>query len=307
MNKRTKRVLMLGTCLAPFVIGVSTVMAVKGLSSGPALYNDMEERAAEWQAYAQAQLSDPTASQSVIDTLSPLKNSVCQVAGLEERDGILSGSPGKGALSAALVSSCMGITAIVTGLEDTYLRSEERRVNVTAVIQQLQSIPEMAGTPIFERQDLFRKQLVLLRKELSGGASENFRETVAAQIAVLSNSVITLETNEGELGSRQRAATASLKSQLGEVESIVNNFLAQTAPPETLNEPAELLSSGAAILRWWPRLTPQILLAVGVDLAILWMAGFLAVSRAALRELEAELSGSATGKPNARLNARSKT
>lgn len=290
MNKRTKRTILLGVCLSPFVLGISTVNAVKGLSTGPALYYDMEEKAAEWEGYANQYGSDPETVQSIADTLAPLKNSICTTAGLEEREGLVTGSRGAGALSAALVSACTGLTALDSSLEENRNRSSARRDQIISLLDQLLEVPEQKDLSIFKRQDRFEEIAAALKAVLSAGNPTNFRSTIRAQVAILANSVAELETKEGAFGARQRAAVSELKKQLNEAKAIVSEFLETGATVSSVQEPDALLSSEEAIARWWPRLLPQILAAVGVDLAILWMAAFLSVGRVTLRELRDELA-----------------
>lgn len=287
MNKRLKRTILLGVCLSPFVAGISTVNAINGLSAAPSLYYDMKERAGEWQDYAHAALAAPEAARTIADTLAPSKESICLTAGLEESEGIITGAAGEGALSAAFVSACASMKAIDVTLKDTAQRNDERTLNAAAIIERLLAIPEQSALGIFERQDAFRDAVAPLKDALAAADAENLQEKVRAQAAILTNSVATLETQDTAFGERQRAAVAALQAQLRSVEATLNAFLDESAPRAELTEPADLLSSGAAIARWWPRLLPQILAAIGVDLAILWMAGFLAVSRASLKDMKA--------------------
>lgn len=289
MHKRTKRTMLLAASLMPFVLGISTTMAVKGLATAPALYSDMKERAGEWHSYAEHQQADPAAAQSVADTLAPVHRSICAAANWERTTGGITGSPGKGAVSAALKSSCEGLDAIDETLHATVGRNAQRSKSLAAALSDLEAIPEQEDISIFERQKLFRATVGKIKAELAGGNAENLREKVNAQVAILRNGVIQLDGEDGDFGARQASAIASLKTQLAGVEKTVNGFLAQGVSADGTVEPAELLSSGAAILRWWPRMIPQILLAVAVDLSILWMAAFLAASRASLRDAEIAL------------------
>lgn len=301
MNKKTKRTIILGASLSPFVIGISTIMAIKGLTMAPALYFDMRERAQEWVSYAEYRQADPAAAQSVADTLAPVHHSICTAADMEGSQGLITGSPGKGAVSAALVSSCTGLDAIAETLQQTVERNTRRTESLTAALEALRKIPEQEDLSIFERQNKFRGLASEIRADLAEGSAENLREKVSAQISVLSNSIVQLEPQNGQFGERQTSAVASLKLQLVEVDRIVKGFLELSTSSEDMAEPADLLSSGAAIKRWWPRMVPQILLAIAVDLSILWMATFLTLSRASLRETETALRRKA-GNSRARTN-----
>jgi len=290
MSKKIKRIILLGVSLAPFVGLISTVNAVKGLSTAPALYFDMNAKARDWQSYSHAALAGPAAAQAVADTLAPSRESICLTARLEETDGIVTGAAGKGATSAALASACAAITAIDATLQDAAQRNDERRTDAAKVAGTLLDIPERDDLGIFERQRAFDEALAPLKDALADARNEKLRETVRAQTAILAASVATLETQEGEFGERQRAAVAALKTQMQDVQGTLNGFLDEIAQAPEIDPPAPLLSSGEAIAQWWPRLLPQILAAVGVDLAILWMAGFLAVSRASIKDMKAALN-----------------
>lgn len=286
MNKRMKRIVLLGVCLAPFIGFVSTTNAIKGLAAPPALYFDLNAKARDWQSYSHAALSGPAAARAVADTLAPSRESICLTARLEETDGIVTGAAGKGATSAALASACAAMTAIDATLQDAAQRNDERRTQAAQVAETLLDIPERDDLGIFERQKAFDDALAPLKDALADARNEKLRETVRAQTAILAASVATLETQEGAFGDTQRAAVAALKSQLQDVQGTLNGFLDEIAQDADVDPPAPLLSSGEAIAQWWPRLLPQILAAVGVDLAILWVAGFLAVSRASIRDMK---------------------
>ncbi|MCJ2187896.1 hypothetical protein [Novosphingobium beihaiensis] len=288
MNNRTKRALWLGIGLTPFVLCISTTMAVKGLTTAPALQADMVYEAGQWQTYVERQQTNPAAARSVADTLAPLKQSICTAAELESSGGTITGSGGPGAVSGALQSSCAGLKTILETIEAAAERDLARSKSLTEEIDRLRAIPEREDLSVFERQRAFRKATDKIKADLADGSAENLREKINAQLAVLRSSVIELEGEDGRFGARQAAAISNLKSQLGEVEKIVSDFLGAGNADEAqeMAEPADLLWSGAAIARWWPRMIPQIALGVAVDFIILWMAAFLAVNRASLREMQ---------------------
>lgn len=287
MNRHTVSTIALALALTPFVGFISTTNAVNGLASAPALQMNMVDTAVAWQDYAAQQVFEAASARSVMDAIEPLKVSLCTTAGLEERNGVLSGSPGRGAVSSAYVSSCSGTTAISNTLLEAVKRNEARQALVSAAIEHLLEIPEQDNVSIFERQDEFTNAVAPLKKTVADAQSENLRDTVKAQLAIATNAVASLETANTDFGELQRAAVIALKAQLADVERIVSAFLDDGVPQGTLEQPEALLPSGEAILRYWPRLTAQILAAVGVDLAILWLAAFLSVSRTNLRRMEA--------------------
>ena len=303
MNKRTSSVIALAVCLTPFVLGISTVNAVKGLSTAPAAHMDMMDKAAEWQAYVERHTSTSVSARSVMDTIEPLKMSLCTTAGLEERGGLLTGSPGKGAVSGGYAAVCSSTTAISNTLGEAARRSEDRNAEANAALSELLDIPELDDVSIFDRQDAFTEAAAVLKKTFSGAQAENLEETVKAQLAIAKNAIPSIETADTRFGASQRQAVIDLKRQFTNIESVVAEFLESGPSQVELEQPEALLPSGEAILRYWSRLTPQILVAVGVDLAILWLAAFLSVSRANLRRLETSSSSKPTSSSDAAATA----
>lgn len=285
MNKRIVSIIALAAALTPFVLLISTTNAVKGLAAAPALYMDMKDKSALWQQYAEDSLMGAASAQSVKDTIEPLRVSLCTMAGSEHRDGTLTGSGGDGAVSAGYISACSSVGAISDSLIESGLRGDIRRGIIREAIGRLLEIPEQDNKSIFDRQDQFTDEVAILKEALASVRSDGLRKTVNAQIAVARSSVPKLDTADNAFGRKQDAAIANLERQLSQVERIVHGYL-ETEDSALLTKPYRLLSSGEAILHYWRRLTPQILTAVGVDLAILWLAAFLAVSRSNLLRME---------------------
>ena len=288
-SKRTKKIMYLSAALAPFVVGISTINAVKGLSSAPAAYMEMTEKAPQWVEYARAELTDPSAALSVQRTIIPLRDSICGAADAELEHGLISGASGAGALSGSYFTICKSFTSITDTLQTSVEASDSRVDAFNALVDRLVAIPEQDDVSIFERRDQFEEAAVALETLVADGRSENLRKTVGAQIEIATNSVFALETQDGAFGNRQRAAIQSLKDQLSRAEGILLEFLSEEDDAADVARPEPLGSSEAAIAQYWQRLVPQILAAICVDLAVLWMAAFLAAGRASLRETEGEI------------------
>ena len=288
-TKKTKQTILLGAALSPFVLLISTTMAVKGLATPPALQMDMTENSKAWHNFANDVLDNSHSAQSLVDTLAPLENTLCTMADLEEKNGVLTGSPGVGAVSAAYVSSCSAVQEITRSLRETVEKQAERESEVSNLVDELRAIPREQSLPIFERQSAYRDASARLSLSLGEGESDALEAQVRAQLAVLSGIVAPLEEDDGAFNRKQQSAISGLKAQLANIEGIVSDFLDSEHNSAAQEQPDGLLTSGKAIMLYWGRLLPQIMLAIGVDLAILWMAAFLAASRAGLRELEADL------------------
>jgi len=220
MSNRIRRIAMLGVTLSPFVLLISTVNAVKGLSTAPALNMDMRDSAHEWSAYVVSQIAAGTDSASVANAIAPLTASICQAGEDEVSRGALSGSKGPGAISAAYGSVCVSLTTITGLLVDGSTTQDARREDAEALLSRLQSIPEQDNWPIFKRQNQFEATVADIQALLTAEVSENRTETVRTQLAIALNSVVTLETQGGAFGDRQAAAVAGLKAQLGEAQAV---------------------------------------------------------------------------------------
>ena len=301
MTRQTKRLVLLALTVSPVVLAVSTSMAVVGLASQPAVYIEMTEVAQDWRDYVEQQQADPAAAQPVADTLAPVEESICRSADLELNSGGVTGSGGEGTVSAALESTCAALGKISETLEATALRSAQRTEKLDELLKTLRETPERQELSIFERRKKFEAIEDEIRAVLAEGGSENLRDKVSAQTALLSDSLIELDNQGGQFGERQSSAVGALKKQLGSVNMTVGKFLAQSVAGGEVQEPREILWSGAAILRHWTRLLPQLVLAVAIDLSPLWLGYFLLVSRQRLAETKAALRRKArnrTTRPN---------
>lgn len=306
MNNRVKSIALLGMALSPFVLLISTVSAVKGLSSAPALQMNLKDSAEAWGAHIDSRTLEETNPESVASAIAPLSVSICNAAQGERENGLLSGSKGPGAISATYQSVCVSLEAITDSLMDANLNAVKHKAEIQALRAKLQDIPEQDDVPIFERQRQFSETAAKVRDLLSTEASSALRDTVSTQIDLALSSVVTLQTRDGAFGDRQAEAIENLIAQLDQAAATLHAFL--DADSSVLSEkPAPLLSSGRAIAQYWPRLTPQILAAVGVDLAILWVAAFLAVSRGETQRAIRDLLRDEEDEPNAQSERPSKT
>ena len=279
-KKQSWHIAGLAFALMPFVLSISTYYAVIGNAGSASLVYDMRDKAQDWNTYYDQSIADASAAQSAHAALLPLQSSICGLAESERSGGVLTGSKGYGATSAAYTSGCSSLGTILDTLIDTITRTEERRVNAVQIITTLQSIPKNSSKTAFERQDEFREQTTALQDILSKSSAEKVSERLSAQLDILEASVATLGTEDNAFGQKQTQAVHNLKGSLELVSEAVSELL-DDSDVQIVPSPDELLDSGTAVFVYWKRNLPQILLAIMIDLSSLYFLGLLMVSRAA--------------------------
>lgn len=292
-RRQAWRVILLAAALMPPLFGISTFYAVLGNAGAPSLVYDMRDRAGAWQRYADAILADAAKAGSAADTLTPIRNSISDIAEKERSGGIVSGSRGGGAVASGYASACINISAILDTLQETAVSTEERRDNVTEAIVALQTIPKDQALDVFARQDAFRAKTAELLKTIGQSKSENVAERLKAQLAIMESSVAAMDVQKGAFGTVQTGAIDGLRHSLEAVSRTVGAFVKSDASGgAAVREPSsELPDMGEAVAHYWVRNLPQILLAVLVDLMSFWFCAMLMLSRsipkARRREFEA--------------------
>ncbi len=274
--------------LVPFVVFISTISGIRGYAGPPALVSSMRESAAEWAAYVESQTKDSGKAKSTLATLQPLSASICQLAGLEQKSGIVTGSAAPGAVSSAYASSCIQVKAIVDTLKETTSTADSHREQLNALLGELHAIPDDSASHVFARKAAFRAKAGNIRKILDASSTEKVGDRVKAQLGILQASVVSINVKSGEFGDRQTAAIDGLKSSLQQIAVIVATLIDEQA--ESHPQPGELPDTGTAVLRHWPQHIAAIMLAIAVDLIVIWYAGMLALSRAIPRAREEDLA-----------------
>jgi len=281
VRRQVWQIAVLAFLLMPFVVGISTVNAVNGNAARPSLVYDMRDSAKSHASYYEAMSLDASGAQSAEALLLPLQTSVCDMADREGQDGIITGSGGAGAVSAAYRSSCTNIETIVETLGETVQRTNARRDEAAALLDDLTNIPDDKKLSVFERQAAFRLKAGELRNLIEASGSENVAKRLHGQLQILEATVVTLGVKDGGYGEKQAGAVANLKESLGQVSKIVSGLLVGSAA-NTPEPPADLMDMSAAVIAYWRLNIPQILLAVMVGFMALWFAGLLVVSRSTL-------------------------
>ena len=271
-------ILALAVSLLPFVAGISSYNAVLGNAGPPSLVYDMRDRAEAYVEYYHRTETDAARAQSAAQTLAPIETSTCFLANEELENGILTGSAGPGATSAAYFSACENIGEIIATLDETIARTEDRAAAAEALLAALQAIPNDTALSVFERQAAFRDAARELEALAAGSNAERVSARLGPQLDILEASIAGLGTSGGALGDRQAVANANLHNTLTTVRDTVRELVSAdaAAPPEP---PGALPHMGAAVTAYWHRNIPQILLAVLTDLIPGWFLGLLLVSR----------------------------
>ncbi len=278
----------LALALTPFTLCISIFYSVLGNAGAPSLVYDMRGKAVEFARYYERSSTDTSGAQSAQAALRPLQASICGLARGEKKSGLLTGSAGAGAVSAAYASSCLSVNVITETLSETVARTQGRRDDASEILANLSAIPKDTNISVFERQSAFRAEAGKLRKLIEESSAEKVAERLRAQLKILHASVAALDVQAGAFGEKQRSAVESLRTSLGLVTDTISDLLddGETLP---VQRPAELLEMGAAVTSYWSRNLPPILLAILVDLIPLWFVGFLLVSRATVQTRKQEL------------------
>ncbi len=279
-KKQCWHIVFLAMALMPFVLSISTYYAVIGNAGSASIVYDLRDKAQDWSEYYDQAIADASAAQSAHAALLPLKSSICGLAESERSGGILTGSKGRGAVSAAYTSGCDSVSTILDTLDETITRTQTRRSDAVKIITALQNIPKDSSKTAFERQDEFREQITVLLDILSKSGAEKVSDRLSAQLDILKASIATLGTEDSAFGQKQAQAVHNLKASLELVSDAVSKLL-NDGDTQVITPPDELLDSGAAVFVYWKRNIPNILLAIMIDLSSLYFLGLLMVSRAA--------------------------
>lgn len=272
-------VLALAGAMLPFILGISTYNAVLGNAGPPSLVYDMRDRAQAYVEYYHATETDSGRALSAVATLEPLRDSTCYLAEQERQSGILTGSSGRGATSAAYMSACRNIGAIIATLNETVARTAGRGAEAGRLLADLQAIPADTTISVFERQARFRSAAREIAALVASAGTERVSARLGPQLEILEASIAGPGTAGGPLGQRQAAANSSLHDTLGTVRDTVRALVAHGVDTPD-GEPAELRDMGAAVLAYGHRNIPQILIAVLTDIMPGWFLALLNVSRA---------------------------
>ncbi|GAB5512267.1 MAG: hypothetical protein Rhims3KO_36680 [Hyphomicrobiales bacterium] len=287
-RSQRRNVLLLAGTLLPFTFGISTHYAVLGNAGTPSLVYDMRDRAEEYAAYYKGAEADVAKARSAAATLQPLETTVCLLADQELHHGALTGAAGEGPTHAAYASGCANIGAILDTLNETVARQGKRGEAANAQLAELQAISGDTSMSVFERQARFRDVAGQIRALISESGSERVSARLGPQLAILEASIASLDGAGGNLGARQAAANANLKSTLGTVKKRLEKLVSEedTTAPE---EPPALRNMGSAVLAYWHRNIPQVLLAILTDLMPGWFMALLVVSRSTFEARRGEL------------------
>ena len=278
-RKQKRHIVGLAAVLALFTAGISTTFAIIGNAGAPSIVYNMRDAAPAWSAYFERSVADAGLAKSARATILPAEKTICGFAQAEKSRGIFSGRRGVGQASVALEGGCTGLRQINETLAETATASQNMRERGGALLQDLQDIPKDTSIHVFERQNRFRKAAGELESIIADAATENVAERLNAQLAMIKNSVITGGADERDAFAQKQAQAAEhLRGALAVAEREVGKLLAQTQTA-TVQKPEDLLSSGAAVMRYAQRNLPVILLAVMLDFISMYFLWLLIVSR----------------------------
>ena len=273
----------LSLLLIPFIAAVSTVNAIYGTSAPAAMSFDLRHSAERWRSYVETSINEGNKADSAVQAIQPLERSVCQMADSERTSGILTGSPGRGALSAAYQSACSQIGSILGTLSQISASQSERRSELALLLEELRATARDSELSIFDRRERFEVITSQIQALLSENRSVRITETLGAQLANLRASVSAVQVNAGEFGNRQASAIQALQTYFATIETSVGELVSDETPETEAGKPPALLSMGSAVWTYRHRLWPGIMLACGLDAFIGWYGFALALSASILK------------------------
>ena len=290
MNNRTN-IIALGVSLLPFVATISTFNAAIGLAGPASLSYEMQDKSKAFSDYANAASGDAMKAKSALNVISPIEKSVCEMAGLEERNGVLSGSSGKGALSGQLTQVCLQVRGIGESLQTTITSTESQREKLSEISAHMKGIVHDETLKIFERTRAFEADAELIEALATQAKEEKVAERLKTQLTVLEGSVMSINVQDGAFGAKQNTAIDGLRNFVGTIKSAVDDLVSpkpDELPPEP---PAALHDMAGAIWAYRDRNWAAIALAIGIDAIVLWFAAALGLSLAAKRTRERAVMG----------------
>lgn len=287
--KQRGRVIALTLALIPLIFCVSTYNAILATTAHRSIIYDMRDTEVEWKQYVAGNFQNTAKAKNALSSLLPVQASICDMAEHEVKNGLVTGSSGRGAVSAAYASACSSISEIIKTLEETSERTENRREVASNAIKKMQSIPRDTSITVFERQLQFKEQDSLLRELIELTSSERVVKQVSSQLKNMRSLVVTLGAQNGTFGEKQSNAVSNLGASLETISHTLNEFLGgENAGIEAM--PAELLSMDEATFKYLSRNLPNVMIAVAVDTFPLWLIIFLLTAKGMLARRIEELN-----------------
>lgn len=277
-SQRLKVALLAGALMVP-IIGVSTHYAVLGNAGAPSIVYSLQDSAEEWKAYYNAQIADAAKADNTLDIIIPIRDEVCQKAKDEVASGRYSGASGYGQLTQSMDGICLQMTAIAETLAATSVRTEDRDKQAQIIIASLLSIPkDQSIGDVFARQDRFKEQSNALLAIIEDSASENVEKRLIAQLGNLEAVVSSAGVQDGKFGQTQYALIGDLQRKAQRVSSTITTMISDS-DTTAIAQPAPLPDMSEAVMLYWQKNIPQILLALLLDLMPLWFCAMLITSR----------------------------
>jgi len=282
-KSQRRQIIGLTAVLIIFTLAISSYSNIIATAGSPSLVYAMRSKTLEYTDYVERSVDAGANAKAASDALLPVSNSICALAEKETTSGLLSGSAGRGAVAAAYSSSCTSLETITGILNASDLQAKARKTETDAMLQHLHSIPRAEGS-IFARQAAYRDSAAALRNLVTSSGNAKRAETLKAQMAVMAQSVASLETSGTAFGKKQDAAVSSLKSSLEQVADIVGKLTEYDA---SFKAPDDLPDMMEAIMRYPLRNAQNILISIMIDGFPIFIVFLLGVAR---RSAELRLS-----------------
>ncbi len=277
-KQRWKVIALVTTLLVP-TIGVSSFYSLLGNAGSASLSYNMQDQAIAHREYYAASILDASEAKSRADALIPLRDDICTRADQERLTGRYSGSKGYGKAVQSMDSVCSQITSIVETLLNTASNTEARGKQATEILNKLASIAkDQSIGNVFERQDVYRETANQLMELIQTFLSENVVERLNVQLANLQASVSSSGVQKNTFGQVQSAIIEDLRVLVDKVAENLEGMTDVSDMPKA-TPPAPLMDMGEAVFHYSRKNTPQYLMALLLDLMVVFYCAALTLSR----------------------------
>lgn len=278
----------LGVALCPIIFGLSTTYNISGLIGGASLVHDLRDKAAAYTTYLEDASRDAVLAHAARAAIDPMASQVCALVEAERDHGLLTGSKGTGAVSAAYTSVCQSLSSVRDTLGETITANAEREEAAAAILKKMRNVIEDTALSVYERREQFRDLAARLRALADQAGAERVGKRLSAQFAIMESAVTAIGTRPGAFGERQNDAVEGLRATVEGAGAALEQLSGETERTKA-QPPGDLLQLNAAVARYWPRFWPAALLGVAVDFIAFYFVALLAVSRAVMRSREDDI------------------
>lgn len=259
---------MLVVCVLMVLLGLSSsYTSFIGTSSDSARGLELQSQSHSYAEAARTLGARAAAMEDALFVITPQAQATCVRYEQELQSGVITGAPGRGTVTNALLGLCESKTAIVHALEETVAANALRIVEIAHLSGELDQIIYDRDVPMAERELAFlataRQIDVLLQELQNADRTRGFRAASEA----MAGSVGELDAAGTGLAQAQARAIAAIvleeRSSGAAIAGLIDEIEALPLPEAGR---AALFPAQVLVLRHWHLHLPQLALALAVDL-----------------------------------------